>query len=677
MFLDEAEIDVEAGNGGNGVVAFRREKYVPRGGPNGGHGGKGGDVILVGDEGLNTLHAFRFTQRYQGGRGGHGGSQDKHGRNGEDLRVAVPVGTVVREAETGELVGDVTRHGQELVVAKGGRGGRGNSAFKSATNQAPRVAEKGSPGQVRRLKLELKLIADVGVIGLPNAGKSTLLSVVSAARPKIADYPFTTLVPNLGVVEIGHATMVLADVPGLIEGASEGLGLGDRFLRHIERTRILLHLVDGSQPDPLADFRIINQELAAYSPELAERPQIVAVNKIDLPAANAAKVKQELLQQSVTVEDFGGDVLSAEISAKARIGIDDLLEKVLLQAELLDLQANPDREAQGTVIEAKLDPGKGPVATILIQRGTLRVGDPFVCGLYDGRVRALLDERGKPVEAVRPGFPIQVLGASGVPQAGDSFQAMEADRAIEIAQNRQRLEREKQLRIRERGFKLGDFSQLRAEGKGGRLALIIKGDVDGSVQAVADALEQLGTNEVSVDIVHRGVGAINESDVLLASTTQAIIIGFRVRPDAKSRAVAEREGVDVHTYDVIYEAVNDVRSALEGLLSPEEKERILGSAEVREVFKITRVGTIAGCYVTHGIIQRTGNVRLVRDGIMIYDGSISSLKRFKEDVREVRESFECGIGIANFNDIKVGDVIECYRVEEVARTLADSARGRD
>ncbi|MEZ4425380.1 MAG: translation initiation factor IF-2 [Gemmatimonadota bacterium] len=427
-----------------------------------------------------------------------------------------------------------------------------------------------------------------------------------------------------------------------------------------------------------ADDSVMPQTIEAIShARNAGVPLVVAVNKIDLPAANAAKVKQELLQQSVTVEDFGGDVLSAEISAKARIGIDDLLEKVLLQAELLDLQANPDREAQGTVIEAKLDPGKGPVATILIQRGTLRVGDPFVCGLYDGRVRALLDERGKPVEAVRPGFPIQVLGASGVPQAGDSFQAMEADRAIEIAQNRQRLEREKQLRIRERGFKLGDFSQLRAEGKGGRLALIIKGDVDGSVQAVADALEQLGTNEVSVDIVHRGVGAINESDVLLASTTQAIIIGFRVRPDAKSRAVAEREGVDVHTYDVIYEAVNDVRSALEGLLSPEEKERILGSAEVREVFKITRVGTIAGCYVTHGIIQRTGNVRLVRDGIMIYDGSISSLKRFKEDVREVRESFECGIGIANFNDIKVGDVIECYRVEEVARTLADSARGRD
>ncbi|MEZ4414213.1 MAG: translation initiation factor IF-2 [Gemmatimonadota bacterium] len=427
-----------------------------------------------------------------------------------------------------------------------------------------------------------------------------------------------------------------------------------------------------------ADDSVMPQTIEAIShARNAGVPIVVAVNKIDLPAANPGRVKQELLQQSVTVEDFGGDVLSADISAKARIGIEDLLEKVLLQAELLDLTANPDREAQGTVIEAKLDPGKGPVATILVQRGTLRVGDSFVCGLYDGRVRALLDERGKPVESVGPGFPIQVLGASGVPQAGDSFQSMEADRAYEIAQNRQRLDREKQLRIRERGFKLGDFSQLRAEGKTGRLALIIKGDVDGSVQAVADALEQLGTNEVSVDIVHRGVGAINESDVLLASTTQAIIIGFRVRPDAKSRGLAEREGVDVHTYDVIYEAVNDVRSALEGLLSPEEKERILGTAEVRDTFRITRVGTIAGCYVTHGTIQRAGQVRLVRDGIMIYDGTISSLKRFKEDVREVREGFECGIGIANFNDVKVGDVIECYRVEEVARTLADSAKGRD
>ncbi len=424
-----------------------------------------------------------------------------------------------------------------------------------------------------------------------------------------------------------------------------------------------------------ADDSVMPQTIEAIShAKNAGVPLVVAVNKVDLEAANPSRVKQELLQHNVTVEEFGGDVLASEISAKQGTGIDDLLEKVLLQSELLDLKANPDREAQGTVIEAKLDPGKGPVATILIQKGTLRVGDSFVCGLYDGRIRALLDERGKPVEVVTPGLPVQILGCSGVPQAGDSLQVMEADRAMEIAQNRQRLEREKQLRIRERGFKLGDFSQLRAEGKGGRLALVIKADVDGSVQAVADSLEQLGTSEVAVDIVHRGVGAINESDILLASTTEAVIIGFRVRPDSKSRQLAEREGVDLHTYDVIYEAVNDVRDALEGLLSPEEKESILGVAEVREVFKVTKVGTIAGCYVTEGVIRRTGSLRLIRDSIMIYDGSVASLKRFKDDVKEVRESFECGIGITNFNDIKVGDVIECYKVEEVARTLADSAR---
>ena len=424
-----------------------------------------------------------------------------------------------------------------------------------------------------------------------------------------------------------------------------------------------------------ADDSVMPQTIEAIShAKNAGVPMVVAVNKVDLEAANPGRVKQELLQHNVTVEEYGGDVLSADISAKQGTGINDLLEKVLLQAELLDLKANPDREAQGSVIEAKLDPGKGPVATVLIQKGTLRVGDSFVCGLYDGRIRALLDERGKPVEEVTPGLPVQILGASGVPQAGDSLQVMEADRAMEIAQNRQRLEREKQLRIRERGFKLGDFSQLRAEGKGGRLALVIKADVDGSVQAVADSLEQLGTSEVSVDIVHRGVGAINESDILLASTTEAVIIGFRVRPDTKSRALAEREGVDLHTYDVIYEAVNDVRDALEGLLSPEQKEKILGVAEVREVFKVTKVGTIAGCYVTEGVIRRSGSLRLIRDSIMIYDGTVSSLKRFKDDVKEVRESFECGIGITNFNDIKVGDVIECYEVEEVARTLADSAR---
>ncbi len=283
MFLDEADIEVVAGRGGNGLATFRREKFVPRGGPSGGHGGRGGDVILVADEGVNTLYAFRFTSRFLADKGGPGGPNHMHGADGSDREVKVPVGTVVTDAASGALIGDLTSHGQRLVVAEGGRGGRGNSAFKNSVRQAPRFAEKGLPGQERRLHLELKLIADIGLIGMPNAGKSTLLSVVSAARPKIADYPFTTLVPNLGVVDLGEDILVLADVPGLVEGASEGRGLGDRFLRHVERTRLLLHLLDGSAPDPLADRRIIEAELAAFSPRLAQRPRLVVVNKLDLP----------------------------------------------------------------------------------------------------------------------------------------------------------------------------------------------------------------------------------------------------------------------------------------------------------------------------------------------------------------------------------------------------------
>ena len=426
-----------------------------------------------------------------------------------------------------------------------------------------------------------------------------------------------------------------------------------------------------------ADDSVMPQTIEAIShARNAGVPLVVAINKVDLPAANPSKVKQELLQHGVTVEDFGGDVLSVEVSAKEGSGVDELLEKLLLQSEMLELKANPNRDAHGAVIEARLDVGKGPVITVLVQAGTLRVGDSFICGLFDGRVRAMLDERGKPVREASPGVPVQILGSSGVPQAGDAFGAMTAEKAAEIATNRQRLEREKQLRIKERGFKLGDFSKLLAEGQVGRLPLIIKGDVDGSVQALSDSLEQLSTSEVQVEIIHRAVGAINESDVILAGPAGAVIIGFRVRPDVNARNLAERESVDVHTYDVIYEAVDQIRAALEGMLAPERREKILGTAEVRDTFKITKVGTIAGCYVSHGTIERSRKARLVRDGIVIYDGVFSSLKRFKDDVKEVREGFECGIGIHNFNDVKVGDVVECYHVEEFARTLAEVGGGR-
>jgi translation initiation factor IF-2 len=423
-----------------------------------------------------------------------------------------------------------------------------------------------------------------------------------------------------------------------------------------------------------ADDSVMPQTIEAIShAKNAGVPIIVAINKVDLPGAEPGKIKQDLLQHEVVVEDFGGEVLAQEVSAKKGTNMQDLLDKILLQAEVLDLRSNPDREAQGTVIEAQLDVGKGPVATVLITHGTLHVGDSFVCGHYDGRVRAMLDERGKIVKQAGPGIPVQVLGMAGVPQAGDNLVAMDAVKAAEIAQTRQRLDREKQLRIKSRGVKLTDISRLLAEGKTATLNLIIKGDVDGSVQALSDSLSQLGTSEVQVDVIHRGVGAINESDVLLATTAGAIVIGFHVRPTGEARAVAAREGVDIRLYNIIYEAVEDVRSALEGMLTPEEKEVLLGVAEVRQIFKVPRIGTVAGCYVQEGVLDRKGRVRLVRDAVQVYEGTLGSLKRFKDDVREVREGFECGLSIDGYNDLKVGDHIECYRVEEVARTLASSA----
>jgi translation initiation factor IF-2 len=423
-----------------------------------------------------------------------------------------------------------------------------------------------------------------------------------------------------------------------------------------------------------ADDSVMPQTIEAIShARNAGVPLIVAVNKVDLPDANPMKVKQDLLQHGVVLEDFGGDVMSAEVSAKKGQGMDELLEKVLLLSDIQELTANPDREAVGTVIEAQLDVGKGPVATVLVTNGTLRVGDHVVCGMYSGRIRAMLDERNRPVATAGPAIPVQILGLQGVPGAGDQLIAMEADRAAEIAQTRQRLEREKRMRIKSRGVKLTDLSRMLARGEQAQLNLVIKGDVDGSVQALSDSLEQLSTAEVRVQVVHRGVGAINESDVLLASTSGAIVIGFHVRPTGEARGVAEREDVDIRLYNIIYEAVAEVRAAMEGLLTPEEREVMLGTAEVRQLFKVPRVGTVAGCMVTSGVLDRRGKIRVVRDAVQVYEGELESLKRFKDDAREVREGFECGLNIRNFNDIKVGDILECYRVEEIARTLAGIA----
>jgi translation initiation factor IF-2 len=428
-----------------------------------------------------------------------------------------------------------------------------------------------------------------------------------------------------------------------------------------------------------ADDAIMPQTIEAIShAKNAGVPLVVAINKIDLPAANVQKVKQDLLAHGVVLEEFGGTTLATPISAKTGQNVDVLLDQILLQAELLDLKANPDRHAQGSVVEAMLDPGKGPVATVLVQNGTLRVGDDFICGQFAGRVRALYDERGHGEAAAGPSTPVQVLGFEGVPEAGDAFLVMaDATATRDIAQKRQRLEREAQHRRSGRVKTLEDFMAEHAQGGAASLNIIIKADQGGPAEALADALGQLSTAEVKVEVVHRGVGAITESDVLLAKASGAIIIGFHVRPDSNARVSAERERVEIRTYRIIYEAVQEVRAAMEGLLAPERRELVLGEAEVRQLFKVAKVGTIAGSFVRSGVIPRTARVRVIRGGVEIYDGGLASLKRFKDDVREVREGFECGIGVENFNDLKVGDLIEAYRIEEVARSLdaGSAARG--
>ncbi len=428
-----------------------------------------------------------------------------------------------------------------------------------------------------------------------------------------------------------------------------------------------------------ADDQVMPQTVEAIShARNAGVPLVVAVNKIDLPAANPEKVKQDLLQHEVVLEEFGGDTMAQAISAKSGQGVDELLEKILLQADILDKKANPDRLARGAVLEGALDPGKGPVATVLVEAGTLEVGQDFICGNLAGRVRALFDERGQRVKSAGPSIPVQILGFDGVPEAGDTFMAVprEAD-AREIAQKRQRLEREATHRRSLRGVSLEEISKQIEEGAVQALKIIIKADQGGPAEALADGFARLSTDEVKVEVIHRGVGAITESDVIFAKASDAIVVGFNVRPDANARAAAEREKVDLRTYRVIYDAVEEMKAALEGMLAPEKKEVVMGEAEVLQIFKISSIGTIAGCLVRHGLLKRSASIRVIRDGVVIYDGQMSSLKRFKDDVREVKEGLECGIGVENFNDIKVGDVLETYQIEEIARSLESAGAAKD
>ncbi len=419
-----------------------------------------------------------------------------------------------------------------------------------------------------------------------------------------------------------------------------------------------------------ADDDIMPQTKEAIShAQAASVPIIFAINKIDRPTANPEKIKEGLAAMNLLVEDWGGKIQSHDISAKTGQGVKELLEKVLLEAELLELQANPDKLASGTVVEAFLDKGRGYVSTILVQAGTLEIGDYVLAGTCSGKIKAMQDERGNTVKKAGPSTPISILGLDGAPQAGDKFNVLEDEReAKQIAAKRSQLLREQSVRT-QRHITLDEIGRRIALGDFKELNIILKGDVDGSVEALTDSFQKLSTDEIQVNIIHKGVGAITESDVLLASASDAIVIGFNVRPMGNARDIADKEEIDIRMYSIIYDAINDLKDAMEGMLSPEIKEEITGTAEIRETFKISKIGTIAGCMVTSGKIFRNSNIRLIRDGVVIYTGFLSSLKRFKDDVKEVAKGYDCGLQIKNYNDIQESDVVEAYQEVAVKKTL--------
>ncbi|MGE5721760.1 MAG: translation initiation factor IF-2, partial [Sphingomonadales bacterium] len=423
-----------------------------------------------------------------------------------------------------------------------------------------------------------------------------------------------------------------------------------------------------------ADDGVMPQTVEAINhARAANVPIIVAINKIDKPDANVERIKQNLTEYGLVAEDWGGDVICVPVSAKTKEGVPQLLEMLLLQAEVLELKANPDKLARGTIVEAKLDRGRGPVATVLVQEGTLKVGDPFVCGGNYGRVRAMVDDKGRKVELAGPSTPVEILGLQGIPDAGNSFVAVTDEAtARQVAEHRRGKQREATL-VKTAKVSLEDLYQQIQAGDVKELRVVIKADVQGSVEALSEALSRLSADEVRLNVLHASVGGITESDVLLASASNAVVIGFNVRPESKATEVAEREGVDLRLYTVIYDALNDVRDAMEGLLEPTVREKTVGRAEVRQVFNIPSFGVIAGSFVLEGKLTRNAASRLVRDHVVVHTGKIGSLRRFKEDAREVQSGYECGVGLENYQDIKVGDIIEAYETERVARRLTPTA----
>jgi translation initiation factor IF-2 len=497
----------------------------------------------------------------------------------------------------------------------------------------------------------------VTVMGHVDHGKTSLLDALR--ETDVAAGEAGGITQHIGAYRVelsGGQTITFLDTPG-------HEAFTNMRARGAQATDIVVLVVaadDGVQPQTVEAIR---------HAKAAGVPMIVAINKIDKPDAQPERVRNELLQHEVVVESMSGEVLDIEVSATEKTNLVKLEEAILLQAELLELKANPDRSAQGVVIEARQERGRGSVATVLIQRGTLNVGDVFIAGAEWGRVRGLLDEHGEVVESAGPSIPVQVLGFQGTPAAGDDFAVIEDEgRAREIAEYRRRIDRDKRSAATARGTLEEMFAQIK-EGVASELPVVIKADAQGSVEAIAGSFDKLSTDEVKVLLLHGAVGGITESDVTLARASGGVIIGFNVRANPQARDLAKRDAVDIRYYSIIYDAIDDIKALLSGMLAPELRENFLGNAEIREVFNITKAGKIAGCYVTEGVVRRGAKVRLLRDNVVIHEGSLKTLKRFKDEVREVQNSYECGMAFENYEDIKVGDVIECFDIEEISRSL--------
>jgi len=496
----------------------------------------------------------------------------------------------------------------------------------------------------------------VTIMGHVDHGKTSLLDVIR--KTHITDTEAGGITQHIGAysVALDRGKIAFIDTPGHEAFTS-------MRARGAQVTDIVVLVVaadDGAMPQTI---EAINHAKAA------KVPIIVAVNKIDKANADIDRVHRELSEQGLTPEDWGGDTIFVKVSAKQNTGIDDLLEMILLQAEVLELKANPNKRAWGHVVESKIDPGRGPVATVLVQEGTLKTGEAVVCGVHYGKVRAMLNDRGQQVDTAGPSIPVEVIGLSGVPMAGDELTALEDEKnAKQISEHRIQKQRSMELAKTSR-LSLDKLYEQMQEGEVKDLNLVLKADVHGSIEALADSLTKLSNEEVKIHVVHSATGTITESDVSLAAVSNAIIVGFNVRPSSKVQALANEEGVDMRFYNVIYEVIKDVKNAIAGMMSSTFEERTLGRADVREVFQVPKVGAVAGCYVTEGKIERNRRLRVLRDGVVQYEGKVGSLRRYKDDVKEVATGYECGVGVENFNDIKIGDVLECYYMEEIRPEL--------